>query len=169
MPSFSDQQRSALLASCTALLYTPTNEHFGIVPLEAMACGRPVIACNSGGPRETILNGRTGFLCEPQPQSFAAALRNLLVPHFTPSVQAAMNKMQQAGTITLLGWPEFLSFFSYQTRTEFITLSGNGLIVQYVMHASYSCKVRMENVVYKDPFPAIFPCRPVTVRRERWE
>jgi len=37
-----------------ALIYTPTNEHFGIVPLEAMYMEKPVIACNSGGPTETI-------------------------------------------------------------------------------------------------------------------
>ena len=39
LPSFSDVQRAALLAAATAVLYTPVNEHFGIVPLEAMAAG----------------------------------------------------------------------------------------------------------------------------------
>lgn len=79
LPSFTDQQRSALLAASLALLYTPVNEHFGIVPLEAMAACKPVIACNSGGPRESIIHGKTGFLCEPTPQSFAVAMRRLLV------------------------------------------------------------------------------------------
>lgn len=79
LPSFSDQQRSALLAACVALLYTPVNEHFGIVPLEAMAAGRPVVACDSGGPRESVLHGQTGFLCRPTPASFAAAMRSILV------------------------------------------------------------------------------------------
>jgi alpha-1,3/alpha-1,6-mannosyltransferase len=111
LPSFSDQQRSALLAACTALLYTPTNEHFGIVPLEAMACGRPVIACNSGGPRETIVNAITGFLCEPQPQSFAAAMRKLLVHPASLALwrREWMNEMQQAGTMTLNQGLTFLS------------------------------------------------------------
>ncbi|BBH03001.1 UDP-Glycosyltransferase superfamily protein, partial [Prunus dulcis] len=40
------------------------DEHFGIVPLEAMAAHKPVIACNSGGPVETVKDGATGFLCE---------------------------------------------------------------------------------------------------------
>jgi alpha-1,3/alpha-1,6-mannosyltransferase len=56
------------------VLYTPENEHFGIVPLEAMAAGKPVIACASGGPRESVADGVTGILCEPRPDAFAAAM-----------------------------------------------------------------------------------------------
>ncbi len=61
------RQRALLLAACTAVLYTPQNEHFGIVPLEAMAAGRPVVACNSGGPLESVLHLTTGMLCAPEP------------------------------------------------------------------------------------------------------
>lgn len=46
--SFSDEQKAALLDSCTAVLYTPANEHFGIVPLEVHSCARwasPVFVC----------------------------------------------------------------------------------------------------------------------------
>ncbi|KAK9809938.1 hypothetical protein WJX72_002056 [[Myrmecia] bisecta] len=78
LPSFSDAQRAALLASCRALLYTPQAEHFGIVPLEAMAAGRPVIACNSGGPLETVVHGITGYLCRATPESFASAMAGLI-------------------------------------------------------------------------------------------
>ncbi len=81
MPSFSAQQKGLLLAAAAGVLYTPTDEHFGIVPLEAMAHGRAVIACNSGGPRESMAHGRTGFLCEPTPASFASAMLRLQVTH----------------------------------------------------------------------------------------
>ena len=65
----SDERRRDLLARSHALVYTPSNEHFGIVPLEAMAAGRPVIAVDSGGPRESVLHGRTGWLCpDPNPK-----------------------------------------------------------------------------------------------------
>lgn len=48
--SFTDQQKLLLLEKARAVLYTPHNEHFGIVPVEAMYAGKPVIAVNSGGP-----------------------------------------------------------------------------------------------------------------------
>lgn len=54
------------------------DEHFGIVPIEAMAAYKPVIACNSGGPVESIKNGETGFLCDPTPQKFASAMASLI-------------------------------------------------------------------------------------------
>ncbi|KAA6423682.1 MAG: hypothetical protein FRX49_06253 [Trebouxia sp. A1-2] len=78
LPSFTDGQRAALLTACVGVLYTPQHEHFGIVPLEAMASGRPVIACNSGGPTESVLPGVTGFLCGPSPSQFADAMGKLL-------------------------------------------------------------------------------------------
>ena len=68
LPSVSSHEKEGLLATCTCVLYTPENEHFGIVPLEAMLAGRPVLACNSGGPVESIIHGVTGYLCAPIPQ-----------------------------------------------------------------------------------------------------
>ncbi|RCV07847.1 hypothetical protein SETIT_1G278700v2 [Setaria italica] len=53
------------------------DEHFGIVPLEAMAAKKPVIACNSGGPVETIANELTGFICEPSPIELLKAISTL--------------------------------------------------------------------------------------------
>ena len=68
LPSLREGTKIRLLQSCTALLYTPINEHFGITPLEAMAAGRPVISCDSGGPCETVLSGKTGLLVAKTPQ-----------------------------------------------------------------------------------------------------
>ncbi|KAL4262178.1 Alpha-1,3/1,6-mannosyltransferase ALG2 [Pleurotus pulmonarius] len=55
--NFTTSQRSALLtaSSTLCLLYTPANEHFGIVPVEGMLCGLPILACDSGGPIESVL------------------------------------------------------------------------------------------------------------------
>ena len=63
--SISNAQRVMLLTNTDVLLYTPENEHFGIVPVEAMHLGCIVIACNSGGPLESIEDGKTGFLRAP--------------------------------------------------------------------------------------------------------
>ncbi|KAG8364853.1 hypothetical protein BUALT_Bualt18G0041700 [Buddleja alternifolia] len=71
-------ERNTLLSECLCVLYTPKDEHFGIVPIEAMAAHKPVIACNSGGPVETIKNGMTGYLCDPTPQDFSMAMANLI-------------------------------------------------------------------------------------------
>jgi alpha-1,3/alpha-1,6-mannosyltransferase len=54
--------KTNLLASATLLVYTPRNEHLGIVPLEAMLAGIPVLAANEGGPTETVVEGQTGWL-----------------------------------------------------------------------------------------------------------
>ncbi|XGW05383.1 hypothetical protein V3C99_016053 [Haemonchus contortus] len=67
----SDEEKASLLRSSRAVLYTPHNEHFGIVPIEAMYVGTPVIAVNSGGPTESIAHGETGFLADQTPQAFA--------------------------------------------------------------------------------------------------
>ncbi|KAL8997227.1 MAG: hypothetical protein Q9188_006381 [Gyalolechia gomerana] len=56
------QLKTMLLSAARLLVYTPTNEHFGIVPLEAMLAGVPVLAADSGGPLETVLEGKTGWL-----------------------------------------------------------------------------------------------------------
>jgi alpha-1,3/alpha-1,6-mannosyltransferase len=74
MKSPSDLEKISLLTHCHCLIYTPPNEHFGIVPLEAMYASKPVIAANSGGPTETVVNNVTGFLCNLKPEDFACAM-----------------------------------------------------------------------------------------------
>jgi alpha-1,3/alpha-1,6-mannosyltransferase len=88
--NFSTSQRSALLSSpnTLALLYTPANEHFGIVPIEAMVSGLPVLAADSGGPTESVLDpdfpgadpdvARTGWLRAPEPEGWAQALEDVV-------------------------------------------------------------------------------------------
>ena len=55
-----------------AVVVLPGEEDFGIVPLEAQACGRPVVAFGLGGACETVVDGETGFLVEePTAAAFA--------------------------------------------------------------------------------------------------
>ncbi|MEA3217002.1 MAG: hypothetical protein QOJ19_3158 [Acidimicrobiia bacterium] len=68
-----------LLRSADVVAMCPWYEPFGIVALEAMACGIPVVASDVGGLRETVLHGTTGLLVPPRrPDCIAEALHQLL-------------------------------------------------------------------------------------------
>jgi glycosyltransferase involved in cell wall biosynthesis len=69
-----DDEIRELYRQATALLL-PGIEDFGMAPVEAQACGCPVIALDGGGARETVVDGETGFLvAEPSAEAFADAL-----------------------------------------------------------------------------------------------
>jgi glycosyltransferase involved in cell wall biosynthesis len=58
----SEERLLDLYARCYAVLYTPQNEDFGLIPFEAFASSKPCIARNEGGPKETIHDLSDGFL-----------------------------------------------------------------------------------------------------------
>ena len=71
-----DQIRSLYQGAAAVVL--PGEEDFGIVPVEAQACGRPVVALARGGALETVRDGVTGVLVpEATPEAFADAFRSL--------------------------------------------------------------------------------------------
>ncbi|MFH2092952.1 MAG: glycosyltransferase [Pseudomonadota bacterium] len=122
LSSISDNERIRLLKSCDALIYTSANEHFGIGIIEAMASGKPVIAVNQGGPRETVLDAKTGFLCDPTADAFARAMKELIMD---PARAANMGiaGQRRAGDI--------FSLTAFGTHLEDIIVSllkGNGRV-----------------------------------------
>src|SRR4051812_45866341 len=68
-----------LLRSADAVVCVPWDEPFGVVPLEAMACGVPVVATAVGGQTDSVVHGVTGVHVPPRdPRALAGALRSLL-------------------------------------------------------------------------------------------
>ena len=92
----------ALLRSAEAVVCVPWYEPFGIVPLEAMACGRPVVASAVGGIQDTVVDQVTGLLVPPRrPDAVAAALRTLLA---TPTRALAFGIAGRDRVLARYGW-----------------------------------------------------------------
>ncbi|MGA6167810.1 glycosyltransferase [Amycolatopsis magusensis] len=86
----SRDEMPALMRSADLVLCTPWYEPFGIVPLEAMACGVPVVASAVGGLTDTVVDGFTGALVPPrQPGPLAAKIRELLADPVTREAYGA--------------------------------------------------------------------------------
>lgn len=79
-------QLSRLYRNCKALIFPVSDEDFGIVPVEAMGFGKPVIALRSGGVTETVIEYKTGmFFGEPTVESLVKVLRDFRVGDFDPN------------------------------------------------------------------------------------
>jgi len=94
---------AALLRSADAAVCVPWYEPFGIVPLEAMACGTPVVAAAVGGLIDTVVDGVTGVHVPPRdPQRLAEALAQLLAD---PERRAAYGHAGVERARRRYGWP----------------------------------------------------------------
>jgi D-inositol-3-phosphate glycosyltransferase len=92
----------ALLRSADAVVCVPWYEPFGMVALEAMACGRPVVASAVGGLTDTVVDGVTGLLVPPRrPRETGAALRRVLS---TPATGEAMGVAGRDRAEKRYGW-----------------------------------------------------------------
>jgi glycosyltransferase involved in cell wall biosynthesis len=81
----SDERLRELYRTSLALVF-PANEDFGIVPVEAQACGTPVVALDEGGARDTVVDGVTGLrVVRQEPRLFAEALQSIAEPRWDPA------------------------------------------------------------------------------------
>jgi glycosyltransferase involved in cell wall biosynthesis len=77
--SVAHDQMPALMREADLVVCTPWYEPFGIVPIEAAACGRAIVGSAVGGLLDTVVHGTTGTLVPPQdPNAVALAVRELL-------------------------------------------------------------------------------------------
>lgn len=71
-----NEEVKILLARCLCVVFTPTREPFGIVALEALAAGKPLIAANEGGYTE-VVDDQCAILTPPLPGAIAKAIQSL--------------------------------------------------------------------------------------------
>ncbi len=92
--NLSDHDVVQTLGNAALMLYTPLLEPFGFAPLEANACGVPVVAIAEGGVRETILDGINGILVgNADPRRLGAAVLSLLKQPETARKMGAAARM----------------------------------------------------------------------------
>jgi glycosyltransferase involved in cell wall biosynthesis len=84
-----DKQMAELYKNCYAVLFPSFNEDFGLVPIEAMSHGKPVVAVNRGGPAEVLVHGETGWLVDGRVNNFSTAMEYLVK---NPSLAWKMGK-----------------------------------------------------------------------------
>jgi glycosyltransferase involved in cell wall biosynthesis len=76
--NINDTELVNVLNRAAVMAYAPHLEPFGFAPLEALACGLPVVAVAEGGVRETIVDGVNGLLVSSEPEAMAAGIERLL-------------------------------------------------------------------------------------------
>jgi glycosyltransferase involved in cell wall biosynthesis len=93
-----------LMCSADVVVAVPWYEPFGIVPVEAMACGRPVVGSSVGGLLDTVVPGATGELVPPRrPDLLAPVLRDLLND---PQRREAYGRAGRERAVATYPWPE---------------------------------------------------------------
>jgi glycosyltransferase involved in cell wall biosynthesis len=107
-----------LIRDCDVVVTVPWYEPFGIVPLEAMACGRPLVGSAVGGLLDTVVPGQTGELVPPRrPDLVAEAVRALLAD---PERRAAYALASRERAVDLYDWRHVVT----QTEREYAALAG---------------------------------------------
>jgi len=115
MVGISDQLLKDLYNKATLTLYAPIREPFGLVAIESMACGTPVVGVAEGGLVETIQHQTTGLLTQRNEQEFAKAIQTLL------SNPQKINEFRKAGVVaTSQNWSWDLSANNFEKHFQFL-------------------------------------------------
>lgn len=96
-----------LYSNCYGVLFAGMNEDFGITPLEAMASFKPVISVNEGGPKETVVDGKTGYLVD----SASSMAQKMCYLADNPDVVQRMGKAGRKRVESNFTWKAFLDRF----------------------------------------------------------
>ncbi len=93
----SDEEKSLYYNACDVFIMPSKSEGFGFVFLEALACGKPVVAGNRDGSRDPLLDGQLGLLVDPDsPEAISAALIQVLSGETVPELRNGSYLRQRA-------------------------------------------------------------------------
>jgi glycosyltransferase involved in cell wall biosynthesis len=98
-----DETLRRLYNEAAVTAYTPHREPFGLVPVEAMACGAAVVAIREGGVPESVVHEQTGLLAERDTALFGAALRRILAD---PELAATFGRNGRAEALRRWTWDQ---------------------------------------------------------------
>jgi glycosyltransferase involved in cell wall biosynthesis len=115
----SEAELVALYNQSLVLVFMPIMEPFGLVALEAMACGTPVIGVREGGVRESVLDGQSGILVDRDSTELAEAIDHLVQ---NPDVRNRLG--QQAGVYVRSQWTWAQSIDRYEKEIEKLLCNG---------------------------------------------
>jgi glycosyltransferase involved in cell wall biosynthesis len=108
-----------VMSAADVVVCVPWYEPFGIVPVEAMACGRPVVGSAVGGLLDTVAPGVTGELVPPRrPDALARVLRDLLAD---PARRAAYGRAGRARAVTTYQWGRVVA----ETERAYVSLTSH--------------------------------------------
>lgn len=94
-----NEELAILYGRALCVAFVPVREPFGIVALEAMAAGKPLVAVNEGGYTEAVTNGKEGFLVNAVPYEIAEKINYLLL-HKDAAVQMGQAGLKSVGSFT---------------------------------------------------------------------
>jgi len=103
----SEEENIKLYKNCWAVIFTAKEEDWGLIPLEAMACGKPVIAVNEGGVKESVVNNKTGFLVKATPEKIC---EKMLLLTNNPPLTKKMGRMGRTYSAKF-DWSVFIKKF----------------------------------------------------------
>jgi len=110
--NITEERLRDLYSRAYAVLYTPIDEDFGLVPLESLASSKPCIARNEGGPKETIINGVDGFLVDSV-QDMTQRMEFLAK---NPETCVSMGKAGRKKVVERFSWDLFLERFEKNAK-----------------------------------------------------
>ena len=111
-----EEELSVIYNQSIATLCTSKFETFGLVPLESMACGTPVIATKVSGHRETIVDGKTGYLVDFNPKEIAEKLIFIIK---NPSIATSMGENARKHIENVFTWEKQIAILE-KTLVELV-------------------------------------------------